>query len=77
LPIRAAAPANIECCIRIIPPELLKSIAQCGNEALRFRIALTKHHQHADPSHLASLLRARRERPRRRAAEQRDDLASM
>jgi len=47
-------------CIRIIPPELLKSIAQCGNEALRFRIALTKHHQYADPSHLAGWLRAHR-----------------
>jgi len=35
-------------------------------------------HQHADPPHALALLRARRERPRdRRAAEQRDELATL
>src|SRR5262249_24788753 len=32
-------------------------------------------HEHADASHPLRLLRARRERPRRRAAEQRNELA--
>src|SRR5262249_13995918 len=50
----------------------------CRNAApqLHFRIALGQAHQHADPPHtLGGLLRARHERPRRRAAEQRDELA--
>ena len=34
-----------------------------------------KAHQHADPPHPVGLLRAGRERPRRHAAEQRDELA--
>jgi hypothetical protein len=32
-------------------------------------------HKHADPPHPLALLCARRERPRRRTAEQRDELA--
>src|SRR5262249_3366848 len=32
--------------------------------------------EHTDPPHSLQLLRARRERPRRRAAEQRDELAA-
>src|SRR5947209_10207550 len=59
----AAAPANVEPYIpAIVPSKLLKSLSQRRNEALSFRIALAKHHKHADPSHLAGLLRARRER---------------
>src|SRR5262249_55531748 len=42
---------------------------------LRFRIVRSIRHQHADPPHPVALLRAHRERPRRRAAEQRDELA--
>src|SRR5262249_23311175 len=34
-------------------------------------------HQHADASHTLGLLRARRERPCRRAAEKRDELAAI
>jgi hypothetical protein len=33
-------------------------------------------HEHADAPHSLGLLRPRRERPSRRAAEQRDELAS-
>ena len=36
---------------------------------LRFRIALGKIRQHANPPHALTLLRAHRERPRRRTAE--------
>jgi hypothetical protein len=33
-------------------------------------------HEHPDPPHPLGLLRVRRERPRRRAAKQRDELAA-
>ena len=43
---------------------------------LRFRIIRGKSMEHADAAHALSLLRARRQRPRRRrAAEQADELA--
>jgi hypothetical protein len=43
---------------------------------LRNRIILRKSHQHADLAYFVGpLLRARRERPRCRAAEKRDELA--
>src|SRR5262245_28514385 len=42
---------------------------------MRFRIALTDCLEHADATH-PLLLRARSERPRGRAAEQRDELAA-
>src|SRR5262245_7023186 len=43
-----------------------------------FRVALEKAHQHTDPPHPLALLRAPRERPRRRrAAEERDELAAF
>src|SRR5215467_7372798 len=34
-------------------------------------------HEYADPPHTPALLRARHERPRRRAAEQQDELAEL
>src|SRR5262245_66489929 len=42
-----------------------------------FRIAFSEAHQHADALHAIGLLRARRQRPRRRAAEQRDEGAAF
>ena len=44
---------------------------------LIFRIVRGCRHQHADAPHALALLRPRRERPRRRAAEQRDELAPI
>ena len=41
------------------------------------RIALVMRHQRADPPCRDHLLRARRERPRGRTAEKRDELASF
>src|SRR5215472_6240074 len=40
------------------------------------RTALAYNHQHADPPHTLGLLRVRRERPRRRAAQHRHELAA-
>src|SRR5262249_23172846 len=44
---------------------------------LSFWIILRIVHQHCDPAHPVGLLRARRERPSRRAAEQCDELAPL
>jgi hypothetical protein len=43
---------------------------------LWLRIIFVERHEHADAAHAVALLRARRERPRRRTAEERDELAS-
>src|SRR5262249_41887569 len=57
------------------PSRALESIPKpCGAE-LTFRIILGVEHQHADAAHAVALLPPRRERPRDRAAEQRDELA--
>ena len=48
-----------------------------GNQGLLIRIALGSPHQHTDAPHALALLRARREGPSRRAAEQRDELAAF
>jgi hypothetical protein len=42
-----------------------------------FRIVFVVRHEHADAPYGLALLRARRERPRRRAAEERDRLAAI
>src|SRR5262249_29770605 len=43
---------------------------------LCFRLVRSDGGKHADPPHALALLRARRERPRCRAAEQRDEIAA-
>src|SRR5215472_17042489 len=43
----------------------------------RLRIALRDDHQKPEPSYLTGLLRARRDRARRRAADKRDEVASV
>src|SRR5262245_31683270 len=55
----------------------MESLSECCLVALYQRIVLGKGCQHADASHPLALLRARRERPRSRAAEQRDELAAL
>src|SRR5262245_10214703 len=60
----------------LYPSQLLKPLPQCLNAALRFRIALSNRQQHSYTAPAFGLLRARCDRPyRRRAAEQRDELA--
>ena len=55
---------------------MLQSLQERREAGLRFRIVRGDAHQHADAPHPLALLRTRRERPRRRrAAEQRDELA--
>ena len=45
------------------PPELLKFLPECGDEALSYRVTLDKAHQHANSPRRAGLLRACVERP--------------
>src|SRR5262249_32621020 len=57
------------------PTELLQTLLERGNPGLRLWTAVGDPAQHADPSCRTGLLRTRRKRPSRRAAEQRDELA--
>src|SRR5262249_27953688 len=58
------------------PADLLQLLPERGNAGLPLRIVLGERDPHADPSHPLWLLRTRRERPCRSAAEQRDELAT-
>jgi hypothetical protein len=55
---------------------LLQALQKRRMPGLSFRIIRAEVHEHADPAHRVRLLRARRERLRGRAAEQRDELAA-
>src|SRR5262249_61738759 len=57
------------------PAERLEFLAKCNDAGPHFGIILVIWMQECDAPHALSLLRPRRERPRRRAAEQRDELA--
>ncbi len=60
------------------PAQLLQPLQERRDAGLTFRIVRGAGHEHADAPHPLALLRARRERPRRRrAAEQRDELAPL
>src|SRR5262245_29114671 len=70
-------PANVDPeIVALHPCELPKPLPECRDEGLSFRVALGICHQHADPAHCTGLLHPCRQRPRRRAAEQRDELAA-
>jgi hypothetical protein len=71
-------PASIDPDVAVLrPPELLEFLLECGDEGMSVvPVALGIRHQHADAPHLVRL-RARCERPSRRAAEQRDELAAL
>src|SRR5262249_23381340 len=59
------------------PAHLLELLDECGVSLLSIRIVTGAAREHSNPPHPLALLRARRERPRRRAAEQRDELAAF
>src|SRR5262249_28240972 len=54
------------------PPCFLQPLCERGNTSVPFRIISRQIDEHRDPPHPLALLRARRDRPRRRA-EQRDE----
>src|SRR5262249_23724268 len=61
----------------VAPAQLLEGLHQRREAGLSFRIVRWQIHEHADAPHPLALLRARRERPRRRAAEQRAELPAL
>src|SRR5215510_3169260 len=74
----SGAPALIDLDIAALgPPQLSKHLPKRRETDLRIRIALFASHQHADAPHRLALLRARRERPSCRAADERDELAAF
>jgi hypothetical protein len=77
LRMRSASPAAQRVSIRTLLPSVQPNCASKERRVagLTFRIVRGRGVQHADPSHPVGLLRARRERPRSRAAEQRDEFA--
>src|SRR5262249_42437464 len=58
------------------PARLLQTLQKYSIARLSERIVRIRVHEHADAPHALALLRPRHSRPRRRAAEQHDDLAS-
>jgi hypothetical protein len=51
----------------IDPTQVRKRLREPGDQSLHHGIVSVAHHEHADAPHAVALLRARRERPRRRA----------
>jgi hypothetical protein len=56
------------------PARLRQPLPERYETGLRFGIVRGRAHEHPDAPHSLALLRARRERPRRRAAEQGDEI---
>jgi hypothetical protein len=72
------APAGVDPHVAAInPAQLLQALQECREASLALRIVRRQAHEHANASHLLRLLRARRERPRGRADEKRDELAPL
>jgi len=59
------------------PPQLLQSLLECLHPRSRLRVILGEVGEHSRTAHSIRLLRARRERPRRRPAEERNELAPL
>jgi hypothetical protein len=59
------------------PSTLFQPLSECREASPGLRIVFGECHEHADAPHALALLRARRERPRSRAAEQRDERAAF
>src|SRR5262249_51393936 len=74
----AGGPAMIKSKVAALhPSQFLARLMERLHRRLRFQIAVGKVRQHANSAHALALRRARRERPCRRAAEQRDELAPL
>ena len=72
------APASLDAAVAAVgPAELLQRLYERRFAGLSFRIVRCRVHEHADAPHALSLLRPRRERPRNRAAKQRNELAPL
>src|SRR6516225_6950891 len=71
-----AGPTKVDPHVAAIgPTQARKRLSEHRDLRLRQRIVFVVPHEHADAPHAVALLRARRERPCRRAPKQRDELA--
>src|SRR6516165_3746842 len=59
------------------PTEVRKRLRERRVAMLLLRIVFVEQHEHADPPYAVALLRPRHHRPRRRAAEPRDEMPSL
>jgi hypothetical protein len=59
----------------ITPTQVRKRLRERREASLQHRIVFVERHEHADAPHALGLLRARHERPRRRAAECSDEIS--
>src|SRR5262245_5799186 len=74
----AASPTKLHPHVTAVAPsQLLQPLLQGSDATLPLGVVLGEEGEHADPARLVRLLRARRERPRGCAAEQRDELAAL
>jgi len=71
----SASPPPQRRSIRTLRPTAQPASCNRRETRLSFRVVRGEIHEHADAAHTLALLRARRQRPRRRATEQRDELA--
>src|SRR5262245_6756653 len=73
----ACGPAIVDAHVAAVgPAQFLQPLHERREAGLTFRIARGQRMEHAYAPYPLALLRARRERPSRRAAKQRDELAS-
>src|SRR5258708_36450284 len=78
LRIKGRSPAIVEPNVAASgPAELLKPLAERAEPSLCLWIVLRNRHQDPDPAHLIGLLRARRDRPRSRAAKKGDEISAL
>jgi hypothetical protein len=61
----------------IDPAQARKRLSEHRIAKLPLRIVFVERHEPADAPHAVALLRPRRNRPRRRAAEERDEVATF
>src|SRR5262249_16366547 len=74
----ARAPAGVDAHVAPIgPAQFLHRLQEPGEARLPLRIVHGRVHKHTDTPYALALLRARRERPRGRAADKRDELATL
>jgi hypothetical protein len=75
---RTGVPARVNPNVTALcPSQIAQPLCQSGKEPLGQRLGLGKLYQHPDAPHPLALLRACRHRPRRRASEQRDEIATF
>jgi hypothetical protein len=72
-----AGPPKVHPQVAIGPTQVRKRLRERKVATLPLRIVFVVWHEHADAPHAVALLRPYRERPTRRAAEERDEFAPL